>query len=578
MSKIQNAMLPVGIENFEEIRAEGYYYVDKTRMIEDLLNRRSKVTLFTRPRRFGKSLNMSMLQHFLEYGCDPSLFDGLYISKEKELCKKYMGKYPVVSVSLKSVNGADYMTARSLMCTVIGEEALRFHDLILNSSRLNEAEKERYRQMIDVDQNNNESFYMSDAVLMGSMKTLSGLLEKHYGKKVIILIDEYDVPLAKANERGYYDEMVLLLRNIFEQALKTNNSLFFAVLTGCLRISKESIFTGLNNLKVLSVTSVRFDEYFGFTDLEVRKMMEYYGLSNKYRVMKDWYDGYHFGKVEVFCPWDVISYCDDLIDDPNAEPKDYWSNTSSNEVVRQLLEKATADVRDDVERLIAGETVLKEVNENLTYNDLYSKIDNVWSVLFTTGYLTCQGKTVGNVHQLGIPNREIHNIFMTQIRDWMQAKVREDGAKLDKFCEAFQNGEARTVQEIFTEYLEETISIRDTAVRKDLKENFYHGFLIGLLRSRENWRVISNRESGMGYADIVVEIISEKTGIVIEVKYPDDGKLENACLDALSQINEKRYAEQPRLDGMKKILKCGMACYVKSCKVMFQQDEKDHWE
>ncbi len=561
-------ILPVGIESFEEIRTEGYYYVDKTGMIRDLLNKRGKVNLFTRPRRFGKSLNMSMLRAFFEQGCEKSLFDGLIISEETELCSRHMGQYPVISISLKGVNGADYATARALMCSVVGEEALRFETLLMESAKLTATEKERYRQLITVDKNNKESFVMPDSVLMGSLKTLSGLLRKHYGKKVVLLIDEYDVPLAKAHEQGCYEEMILLVRNMFEQALKTNDSLYFAVLTGCLRVSKESIFTGLNNPKVLSITSVRFDEYFGFTDDEVREILAYYDLEGKYGTIKEWYDGYRFGNVDVYCPWDVISFCDELTDDPNTEPKDYWSNTSSNDVVKNFLGMANADTRDEIERLIAGEAVVKEINEELTYKELYDKIDHVWSVLFTTGYLTQKGKMSGKLRQLVIPNKEIHNIFMTQIREWMQGKAREDGTKLNKFCEAFRNADAKTVQTLFSEYLDEMVSIRDTAVRKELKENFYHGFLLGLLRFREDWRVISNRESGKGYADIVIEIHSEKLGIVIEVKYPDNGNLDAGCHEAMRQIEDEGYADQPRLDGMTRILKFGIACHMKECKVV----------
>ena len=561
--------LPVGIENFDEICSDGFYYVDKTGLIRDLLDRWGKVNLFTRPRRFGKSLNMSMLKCFFEIGCDRTLFDGLEIAGESDLCEEYMGKFPVISISLKGVNGADYVTARSLMCSVIGEEALRFYDLLMNSEQLNELEKKRYKQLISVDTAGQSVYAISDAVLMGSIKTLSVLLEKHYGRKVIILIDEYDVPLAKANEQGYYDEMVLLIRNIFDQALKTNNSLYFAVLTGCLRVSKESIFTGLNNPKILSITSVRFDEYFGFTDADVKEMLMYYGLSEKYDTIREWYDGYRFGKVDVYCPWDVISYCDELLDDLSIEPKDYWSNTSSNDVVRKFLEQATPDTRDAIECLIAGEVVTKEINEELTYKELYDKIDNVWSVLFTTGYLTQRGKASGKVLRLAIPNREIHNIFMTQIRSWMQVKIREDGSKLDAFCEAFRRADAETVETVFSEYLSNTISIRDTAVRKELKENFYHGFLLGLLRYKEDWKVMSNRESGKGYADIVIEIFSEKLAIVIEMKYCDDGDLESGCDEAMRQIEEKRYVEQPYLNGMTRIIKCGIACHVKECKAVF---------
>lgn len=561
--------LAVGIEDFEKVRSAGFYYVDKTGLICDLLDGWGEVNLFTRPRRFGKSLNMSMLRYFFEIGSDRTLFDGLEISGETDLCEEYMGKFPVVSVSLKGVNGADYETARALMCAVIGNEAMRFQ-FLLEDDKLTEREKQQYEQLINVDTSGRESFAMSDSVLMGSLKTLSVLLWKHYGRKAIILIDEYDVPLAKASGQGYYDEMVLLIRNMFEQALKTNEGLHFAVLTGCLRVSKESIFTGLNNPNVFSITDPECDSYFGFTDVEVKEMLEYYGLSEKYDVIREWYDGYRFGDADVYCPWDVISYVNKLRVKPTLPPKDFWSNTSSNDIVRKLLEKASPDMRDDIERLIAGETITKEINEELTYKELYDKAENVWSVLFTTGYLTQRGHSEENLRRLAIPNREIFNIFMTQIREWVQVKAREDSSRLNAFCEAFRSADAETVQTIFAEYLENTISIRDTAVRKELKENFYHGFLLGLLRYREDWRVLSNRESGSGYADIVIEIFSEKTGIVIEIKYPDDGDLDAGCSQAMQQIEDRGYTDQPRRDGMIKIVKCAIACHVKSCRVVFE--------
>lgn len=561
--------LPVGIEDFADICSAGFYYVDKTGLIRDLLTSWGKVNLFTRPRRFGKSLNMSMLRYFFEIGSDRTLFDGLEISGETDLCEEYMGKFPVVSVSLKGVNGADYETARALMCAVIGNEAMRFQ-FLLEDDKLTEREKQQYEQLINVDMSGKESFAMSDSVLMGSLKTLSVLLWKHYGRKAIILIDEYDVPLAKASGQGYYDEMVLLIRNMFEQALKTNEGLHFAVLTGCLRVSKESIFTGLNNPNVFSITDPECDSYFGFTDVEVKEMLEYYGLSEKYDVIREWYDGYRFGDADVYCPWDVISYVNKLRVKPTLPPKDFWSNTSSNDIVRKLLEKASPDMRDDIERLIAGETITKEINEELTYKELYDKAENVWSVLFTTGYLTQRGHSEENLRRLAIPNREILNIFMTQIREWVQVKAREDSSRLNVFCEAFRSADAETVQTIFAEYLENTISIRDTAVRKEMKENFYHGFLLGLLRYREDWRVLSNRESGSGYADIVIEIFSEKTGIVIEIKYPDDGNLDAGCSEAMKQIADCGYTDQPRRDGMVKIVKCGIACHVKNCRVVFE--------
>lgn len=564
-------MLPIGIEDFKEICTDEYYYVDKTAMIKDLLRRRGKVNLFTRPRRFGKSLNMGMLKCFFETGCERSLFRGLKISEETALCEKYMGKFPVISVSLKSVCGSDYTTARSLMCSAIGNEAMRFYEL-LSGSRITEEEKEIYRQLITVDRTGQGIYAMSDAVLMGSLRTLSVLLEKHYGRKTIILIDEYDVPLAKAKEQGYYEQMLLLLRNLFEQALKTNDSLHFAVLTGCLRVSKESIFTGLNNMKVFSVTDEDCSSYFGFTHAEVKEMLEYYGLDSKYDIMKEWYDGYRFGDTDVYCPWDVVSYTDELLVKPMLSPKDYWKNTSSNEAVRKLLEKASSGTRDEIERLISGEAVRKAVNEELTYKELYDNIENVWSLLFDAGYLTQRGEGEGNMRWLAIPNKEIHSIFMVQIRDWMQVKARENGARLHTFCEAFLHADGEKVQAIFSEYLNETVSVRDTAVRKVLKENFYHGFLLGLLRFREDWKVMSNRESGKGYADIMIEIFPEKTGILIEVKYAGDGDLKAACKAAIRQTEQEEYARQLQLDGMRKIIKCGFACHVKECMAVFEQD------
>lgn len=543
--------------------------IDKTAFIRDLLRRRGKVKLFTRPRRFGKTLNMAMLKSFFQIGGDKSIFDGLDIARETALCEKYMGKFPVVSISLKSVNGADYATAYSLMCLTIGNEAMRFYDL-LDSDRITDEEKRVYRQLITVDSTGQGVYAIPDAALMGSLKILSALLEKHYGSKVVILIDEYDVPLAKANEQGYYDQMIILIRNMFEQALKSNDSLQFAVLTGCLRVSKESIFTGLNNMKVFSITDEDCGAYFGFTNEEVRKMLEYYELSDKYDLIKEWYDGYCFGDADVYCPWDVIYYVDKLQVRRALQPQNYWANTSSNDVLRRLLEKASSETRDEIECLIAGESVMKRINEELTYKELYDNIENVWSLLFVTGYLTQQGESDGKLRRLVIPNREIHDIFMTQIRGWMQDKAREDRARLNAFCEAFKNADGDTVQAIFTEYLNETVSVRDTAVRKELKENFYHGFLLGLLRFKEDWKVLSNRESGQGYADIVIEIFSEKTGIVIEVKYAENGDLDAGCREAMAQIEREGYASQPNLDGMSRVLKCGIACHVKNCRAVFE--------
>lgn len=558
--------LPIGIEDFKGIRTEGFYYIDKTGLIKELLYNWGKVNLFTRPRRFGKSLNMSMLKNFFEIGCKKELFDGLEISRETTLCDEYMGRFPVISVSLKGVSGETYEAARARMCSVLGKEAMRFQ-FLLESDKLTEKEKIMYDQLTMVDGQNRGSFVMADSVLEEGLQTLSMLLEKHYARKVIILMDEYDVPLAKAFEKGYYDAMVGLMHNMFEQAFKTNDSLYFSVLTGCLRMSKESIFTGLNNPKILSVTSVQFDEYFGFTDDEVVKLLECYHLSESYDAIREWYDGYHFGNVDVYCPWDVINYVDELRTDPELEPRNYWLNTSGNAIIRRFLKMARATTKREIEELIAGGSVTKEVKEGLTYRDLYSSVENVWSVLFTTGYLTQRGKMSGKSVRLVIPNEEIRDLFVTQVSEWIQEVAREDGRFLDDFCEAFKNGDAADAQKRFKKYLENTISIRDTAVRKNLKENFYHGVILGLLGYKDDWYVSSNQESGDGYSDILVEVNEKKVGMVIEVKYVDNGDLAAGCREALEQIEARKYDSLLRADGMQIILKYGVACHVKECKV-----------
>ena len=556
-----------------EIRREGFYYVDKTTMIRDLLRKWGEVNLFTRPRRFGKSLNMSMLKAFFEIGCDKTLFDGLAISGEQDLCEKYMGKFPVISVSLKGVNGADYETARALLCSVIGNEAARFR-FLLETDRISELEKELYRQLLVTDPNRQGMYAMPDAVLMGSLKTLSMLLKEYYKTEVIILIDEYDVPLAKASERGYYESMALLIRNLFEQALKTNDSLYFAVMTGCLRVAKESIFTGLNNLKLLSVTNVRFDEYFGFTDEEVRELLRYYGREDRYEAMREWYDGYRFGNVEVYCPWDVISYCDDLTDDPEAEPRDYWSNTSSNDVIRHFIEKVDHGLtRSEIEALVSGEILTKEIHEDLTYNRLYDSVDHIWSVLFATGYLTQRGKAEGKRYRLAIPNREIRNIFTEQIMTMFKEAVAKDGESLDAFCAALQKGDAREAERLFTAYLGKTISIRDTSVRKASKENFYHGILLGILGFKSGWYVRSNEESGEGWSDILVRLENEDTGMIIEIKYAEEGRYAAACEQALRQIEEKDYTAKLKEEGCSLILKYAVACFRKKCRIVCEREE-----
>ena len=561
--------LPVGVEDFKEIRTGDYYYVDKTGLVAELIERRGKVNLFTRPRRFGKSLNISMLQYFFEYGCDPMLFNGLQIMQDKEICKKYMGKFPVVSVSLKDVDANCYKTARGLLCVIIGREATKFQ-FLMESDKLTSQEKARYQKLINAGKLDEPDFPMPDEVLISSLRTLTELLYKHYGEQVILLIDEYDVPLDKAQQSGYYDDMVTLIRTLFGQALKTNPNLYFAVLTGCLRIAKESIFTGLNSLKVFSVTNVQYGEQFGFADREVREMLEYYGFEKKYELIKAWYDGYHFGDMDIYCPWDVINYIDLLHVEPDASPYAFWVNTSGNEIIKKFLQKASAGTKRELEQLIAGKSVYKKINQELTYWDLYKNIDNLWSVLFTTGYLTQCNRIDGDIFELVIPNLEIRQIFIDQIMEWFQEEMGKDTPLIDAFCDAFIRGDAEAVEEQFNAYLLKTISIRDTNVRKGKKENFYHGILLGLLSHREDWWVRSNVESGDGFSDILVECEEKGIGIVIEVKYPDGTDLEEECKIALKQIERMGYETKLKQDGMERILRYGIACNRKKCKVLME--------
>lgn len=560
--------LPIGIENFEEMRREDFYYVDKSHVIEQLLTQWGKVNLFTRPRRFGKSLNMSMLQSFFEIGKDKTLFDGLRISDNQELCEKYQGKFPVVSVSLKGINGATYEEARRFLIKTINEEARRL-SVLSDSTELDETDHELLTQLKKKEMTNDSLVY--------SIRELTELLEKHYGSKVIVLIDEYDVPLAKANENGYYDEMVLLIRNLFENALKTNSSLKFAVLTGCLRIAKESIFTGLNNFKVYSITDKSFDETFGFTDAEVKELLRYYGQEKYYETVKEWYDGYRFGNVDVYCPWDVINFCSDHLADPGLEPKNYWANTSGNSVISHFIDsvgKPQKLTRMELEQLVNGGIVQKEINFELTYKELYSSIDNLWSTLFMTGYLTQRGESSGNRYNLVIPNREIRNIITNHILKMFKENVKDDGKTVSDLCDALLNKNPEKVELIFTEYMKKTISIRDTFARKPTKENFYHGLLLGILGFKENWSVMSNRESGDGFGDILIRIEDEDVGIVIEVKYADDGNLQGECEKALQQIIDIRYTEALEQEGIHTIIKYGIACYRKKCKVLMRIDKQ----
>lgn len=555
--------LPVGIENFEEFSAENFYYVDKTMFIAELLQNWGKVNLFTRPRRFGKSLNMSMLKCFFEIGGDQTLFDGLKITEEKSLCEEYMGQFPVISISLKSIDGPDFEAASAALGTVIGDEAGRFR-FLRESSSLDEEEKNAYVRLINVEMKSDATYAMSYAALIDSLKTLSRLLAKHYHRKVILLIDEYDVPLDKAFQAGYYDEMVSLIRNMFGNALKTNDNLYFAVLTGCLRISKESIFTGLNNLNVMTVSDPYFCSSFGFTEEEVLEFLRYYGLEGFQNTVREWYDGYRFGDTSVYCPWDVIKYAQILLRDRDAEPENYWANTSGNDLVRRLLKRADQTTRNEIEQLLNGGTIVKNIRQELTYRDIEDSIDNIWSVLYSTGYLTQRGRLPGKQMKLALPNREVKELFIELVKDWFQETTYADSARIQRFCAAFPAGDASTIQDMLHDYLWDSISVRDTAVRINMKENFYHGMVLGLLRSQGNWLIQSNAETGEGYSDISIQT-PDRIGIVIELKYADDGNLEAACAEALKQIEIKKYTEGLRRRSLKKILKYGLAFCEKEC-------------
>ena len=561
---VNTIKLPVGIDSFEKIRKYDFYYLDKTKLIEQILKNWSEVSLFTRPRRFGKTLNMSMLRAFFEIGTDSALFDGLYISQNKEVCQEHMGKYPVIFLSLKSVAGLKFADARYRIIELIGREAQRF-EFLAESDRLSNNEKAQYKALIALD---NGKYSMDDEILVSGLQMLSHLLYKHYGKKTVILIDEYDVPLDKAFQNGYYKEMVSLIRGIFGMALKTNDYLQFAVLTGCLRISKESIFTGLNNFEVLSILDAQYDEAFGFTDGEVKQILKDYNLSDHYSDVKEWYDGYHFGNTDIYCPWDVVRYCKSLCADPTALPEDFWSNSSGNAIVRRLIDRADVQTKNEIERLIAGESVEREISQELTYDELDKNIENLLSVLFTTGYLTHQGRAEDDKYRLVIPNKEIRNLFIKKIREWFSDTSRRDGKTLEEFCNAFVNKDTSKIEQLFGDYLWNTISIRDTAAAKVRKENFYHGILLGLLGYKASWLIKSNAESRTGYSDILVEVPDNRTGIVIELKYAEDGDMDAACSKALEQIEEKEYVAKLKQDGMRNFIKYGIACFKKDCKVV----------
>ena len=563
--------LPVGIDDFRKLRESDFYYVDKTRLIEQILQSWSEVTFFTRPRRFGKTLNMSMLKSFFEIGTDKSLFDGLYISGNKELCEEYMGKYPVVFLSLKSVEGTSFDEARYRIIELISREAERFK-FLKDSEGLSENDKNRYNAIISV---NDGKYAMDEKLLISSLQVLSQLLFTHFGRKAIIIVDEYDVPLDKAFQNGYYNEMVSLIRGIFGMALKTNEFLQFAVLTGCLRISKESIFTGLNNFRVMSITDARFDEQFGFTDNEVRKLLEDYNMSMHYNDIKEWYDGYHFGKADVYCPWDVINHVDRLCDDSDIRPQTYWINSSGKSLVRRLISKADSSTKDEIERLIAGETIVKSIRLDLTYDEIESTIDNMWSVLFTTGYLTKAGDvklpdSESYAYKLVIPNKEVREVFILQIQEWFKSVVANDNDTMKLLSKAIIDKDETKIAKQLNIVMGRMISILDTKAPDDMKENFYHGLLLGLLRgSNPDWLIKSNRESGDGFSDIMIMPENPDAGIVIEVKYARNIKeLDTACEIAMAQIKEKRYDEALRNEGRCDIIAYGIAFSRKRCKAV----------
>ena len=550
--------LPIGIENFEEMQKQDFYYVDKTGLIVDLLAGWGKVNLFTRPRRFGKTLNMSMLKCFFEIGTDKSLFDGLAVSKEKALCETYMGKYPVVFVSLKGVDGLTFETAYRALCSIIRREALRL-EFLLDSDKLTENEKKSLNRILTGE--------YDDQDIRDSLQMLCTLLEKHCGQKPILLIDEYDVPLDKAYYHGYYPQMIDLIRAMFQAALKTNSSLFFAVLTGCLRVSKESIFTGLNNLMVHSISDPSFDEYFGFTDEEVGKMLSDYGLEAHHQEAREWYDGYRFGGQDVYCPWDVINYVYALRVDPQAEPKAYWLNTSGNAMVRELISKSPdGTTQMEIERLIEGETITKTLNEQLTHNEIRSSIGNIWSLLYMTGYLTTAQKPSGSRYELRIPNREVRQIYMQQVLSWFEDKASAETDKLTNLYAAFETGDVETIKEILDEQLLDTVSFYDA------HESFYHGFLLALLSTCASWNVSSNIETGKGRSDIIAGRKDRKVGFVVEVKdVKDEEKLDAACEAALRQIDERDYTAILRRFRVKEIRKYAIAFWDKECRVVMKE-------
>ena len=558
--------LPVEIEDFREIRRNGFYYIDKTRLIEQLLDSWGKVNLFTRPRRFGKTLNMSMLRYFFEIETDKTLFDGLHISQRSDLCDEYKGKFPVVSLTLKGVDGLTFEKAKNKLLKLVALEADRF-DFLKSSDKLTDNEKQRYGALVRMQDG---KYVMDEDTLESALQTLSELLYRHYGQKVIILIDEYDVPLDKAYQNGYYREMVAMIRSLFGEALKTNEFLQFAVLTGCLRVSKESVFTGLNNFKIFSITDARFDEQFGFTEDEVKKMLKDYQLEDRLAEIKEWYDGYHFGEADIYCPWDVINRVDDLCDKPKEPPKCYWINSSGNALVKRFVSIANRTTQDEIERLIAGEPIEKSVRLDLTYDEIDKSIDNIWSVLFTTGYLTQVGMTEQGAYKLVIPNKEVRSVYISQIKDWFDQKIVDNAEQMTSFWKAIEDGNAEAIEQYLNQTLSNTISIFDTKAPE--KENSYHTFLAGMLTGNTDWVVKSNVEAGEGFVDIIIKPQNPDDGIIFELKYSREASgLDKACERAIKQIKDRRYSEYLKNDGRHNMTLYGIAFYKKRCKVVVEK-------
>lgn len=565
---MKNLKLPLGIEDFQEIRRNGFYYIDKTGLIEQLLDSWGNVNLFTRPCRFGKSLNMSMLRYFFEIGTDKTLFDGLHIMQRKDLCDEYMGRFPVVFLTLKGVDGLTFEKATNKLIKIVALEAERFI-FLKNSDKLTDNEKQRYCALVKMQDG---KYAMDEDTLESALQTLSELLYRHYGQKVVILVDEYDVPLDKAYQNGYYKEMVSMIRSLFGEALKTNEFLQFAVLTGCLRVSRESIFTGLNNFKIFSITDARFDEQFGFTEDEVGKMLKDYHLEEHLAEMKEWYDGYHFGDADIYCPWDVINRVDDLCDTPEAKPKCYWINSSGNALVKRFVSIANRTTQDEIEHLIAGEPIEKSVRLDLTYDEIDKSIDNIWSVLFTTGYLTQADMTEQGAYKLVIPNKEVRTVYISQIQEWFKQKIADNTEQMAHFWKAIEDGNTEIIEQYLNQTLSNTISVFDTKAPEMEKENSYHTFLAGMLTGNTDWVVKSNVEAGEGFADIIIKPQNPDDGIIFELKCSKEASgLDKACERVIKQIRDRRYLECLKNDGRHNMIFYGIAFYKKRCKVVVEK-------